>query len=407
MARSVNRRRFLSSGIMGGGAMLSLTASEPIMPGALAAQAPPCIAPPTAVDSLSLAAMFLADVTGAPMCVLHEEIVGSTDTLATKCKRLLNLIKDLTEEVPDLAENTNLNRIHTLANRGANEFGNINPLTDQSFTLIPASFAATVAVFDRQDMLNLAKELSDQQRTIVLSSKAVGILRSLVTEIKSMCQEVEIAHGKATNASESAQEIYDKVKLIREGLNQAVAALLEQKKDPAFKKLDDVNSLLIEIDKFYDQHFKDLSPERKEKCEKWYGVKPPTEYLRDYLSATRALVNEEIAESKESGGQENAFQIVKASFQPAPAAAGIFDIVAIADVVGQVLHDIMIENTFWRRWGGAGLVRPLLRYTGDERIRKLAEIFPKLVPEGVNDRDKEKGKQAAKKLCDLLKSKGL
>lgn len=80
---------------------------------------------------------------------------------------------------------------------------------------------------------------------------------------------------------------------------------------------------------------------------------------------------------------------------------------AIADVVGQVLHDIMIENTFWRRWGGAGLVRPLLRYTGDERIGKLAEIFPKLVPEGVNDRDKEKGKQAAKKLCDLLKSRGL
>lgn len=347
-----------------------------------------------------MAVQFLNDVTGAPLCALHEEIVGSTEKLAARCKVLVKLIEQLTAEVPELAENESLNRINQLANKGAGEFGQINPLTSNSLTLVPVSFAGAITAFDTENMLELSKQLSNQQRSIVLSQKAVETLKSLLGEIKRLCQDAETAHKKANEASGSSEEVFEKVKTVREKLNSSVSELLEREKNNAFKKLDEADTLLAEIDTFYFTHLKNLSLPRKEKCEKWYGTKPPTQFLREYLAAARALVNEEIA-FRNGEHRESSFGIIKAGFQPNP---GLFD---IPNAVGQVLAEIMIENVWQRRWGGYLYVRPLLRYTGETRISKLKEVFSKLSPQGPYDRDTSKAEKAAKRLAELLAAKGL
>lgn len=396
--RSVNRRRFLSSSLVGGAA-LSLTTSDAFTR-SVSADENPCVAYPTAIDSLSMAVQFLNDVTGAPLCALHEEIIGSTERLATRCKVLVNLIEQLTAEVPELAENESLNRINELANKGAGEFGQINPLTSNSLTLVPASFATAITAFDRENMLELSKQLSNQQRTIVLTQKAVEILKSLLGEIKRLCQDAETAHTQAKRTSDSSEDVFEKVKTIREKINTAVSELQARQKNDAFKKLDEADTLLAGIDTFYFTHLKNLSTPRQEKCERWYGTKSPTQFLREYLAAARELVNEEIAFSNGVYG-ENSFRIIKAGFQPNP---GLFD---IQSAIGQVLQEIMIRNIWPRRWLAYIYVRPLLRYTGDSRISKLKEVFPKLSPEGPHDRDTSKAEKAAKRLAELLAAKGL
>jgi hypothetical protein len=406
------RRKFISSALFGGVPALRTPISE-LNRGALPVKVQDgqsLMQAPKVVDSLSLSTRFLDDVSQSAICVFHETVVASTFSLEQEYQKLLKLVDELESEAPELRGGPVMEKIKEAAKNGAGNTRNINNLANTNVTLIPAFMNVLASVTDANYLLTSASELSQQQSSVTLSPKAANILRMLLREIRGVNSEIQKVSEHAQALSRNSMLVWNGISEIKKRIGNAVSRLADneyrgasaQRKNEASAQIDMALDKLNDIDKLFSDRLESLPMENRKRCEGLIRNNPPGGFLRDYLSATKALIKDEVRiNNNHMESFDRPFMMLKASLN---SPQGYLDLSAI---IGPILQEVMVENIWIRRWIGAILIRPLLRHRGEARIEKLKQVFPKLLPEGRNDNNKHEIERAAKLLNQILEQHGL
>lgn len=407
---SFGRRQFLSSVMIGGAAVISLEAANAAPVESVSAPtdiAPTCKEGPKAVDSLSMASLFLYAVSYAPICAYQESVISSTFSLEQAYTKLINLADKLESEAPELKETSGMTKLKKDAQKGAESTKNINNLVNTREALLPAFINVTMTIANERELLKSAVELSGQQKSITLSPLAASTLRTLLQEIRKIYAQVQEANKRALELRSGTNDVYSAINRIKDQLSSIVSLLAANKSkklsqgrsDDAVRQINQVIDQLAAIDSLYTDRLKSLPDESKERCIKLIGTNPPSEFLRDYLAGVKDMIAEETAMNNRKEGLPNTTEVATAHY----ASIGYWDLFYL---LGEILTEPLIDDTYARRGYGAILLRPLLKYRGDKRISEFKQALPKLIPEGKFDSDDSKVDAAARKLNDLLSQRG-
>ena len=247
------------------------------------------------------------------------------------------------------------------------------------------------------------------QVDVIKSPTAAQTLRKLLSEIRRVASEIVAVRKSSEELSAKTNKIYDAVKGIRELIDQAATTLTMQTtgrrsasvRKTVVRQIDDAIGAINGLEQMYFTALASLPAQSKAKCEDSVGPNPPSVFLRDYLSATKELIQEELARGADEGDETGLF--IKAALRPAPD-VGYFKLYSL---VSQILEQpLLIQNTVSRCIVGTALLRPLVKYRGDKRINEFKTALSKLYPEGPNDDDDKTLTAAAKKLNTLLERIG-